>query len=230
MAGKSKLWYLENFNMFKQLDKGSKEELGSMTSMQEVPKNQPIYFAKEPSNSIFFLKEGRVKLTRSSDDGREMIMTLINPGDVFGELSVLDEGDRSDYAYALDNCLICAISKNEFQEFLGRNPELNLKITKLIGFRLRKYSERIEDLVFKDAPQRVISFILNLSDDIGERIGDEYFVKPFLTHRDIAELTACSRQTVNSILTDLRHKKVIDFDRRKLIIRDRSKLENVFQL
>ena len=229
MADKSKLWYLENFNMFKSLDKSSMMTLSKITSMQEYPKAEPIYFAKEPSNSIFFLKKGRVKLTRTSSEGKEMIVALVNPGDVFGEMSIVDEEERTDFAIALDPCLICAISRDDFKKFILENPELNLKITKLIGFKLKKFSERIEELVFKNASQRVISFLLNLAKDNGKRIGDEIFVKPFLTHQDIAELTACSRQTVNSILTDLREKKFINFDRRKLIIYKESELKKMLE-
>ncbi len=225
MAEKSKLWYLENFNLFQGLNKESMEKLNKITSMKEFPKNQPIYFANEPSDAIFFLKKGRVKLTRTSPDGKEMILTLVNPGEVFGELGFVDDGERTDYAIALDECLICAISKDDFRKFVEENPELNRRITKLIGFKLRKFSERIEELVFKDAQQRVISFLFSLADNYGKHIGDEIVVKPFLTHQDIAELTACSRQTVNSILTDLREQGYIKFDRRKLIIQNKYKLE-----
>lgn len=227
MADKSKLWYLENFNLFEGLPHDKMMELEKITSMLETPKNDPIYFAQEPSNSIFFLKKGRVKLSRISPDGKEMIIALVNPGEVFGELSILDLEERSDFATTLDDSLICAISKNDFKKFLEKNPELNLKISRLIGFKLRKFSERIEELVFKDANQRVISFILSLAKEHGKKIGDEYFIKPFLKHQDIAKLTACSRQTVNSVLTDLREKKLINFDRRKLIITDFEKLEEL---
>lgn len=227
MADQSKLWYLENFNLFEGLAEDKMMELEKITSMQETSKNDPIYFAQEPSNSIFFLKKGRVKLSRISPDGKEMIIALVNPGEVFGELSILDIAERSDFATALDESLICAISKDDFKSFVEKNPELNLKISRLIGFKLRKFSERIEELVFKDAQQRVISFLVNLSEEHGKKIGDEYFVKPFLKHQDIAKLTACSRQTVNSILSELREKNLINFDRRKLIINNIEKLKEL---
>jgi len=227
MADNSKLWYLENFNMFKGLDTPSMEKLNTISSMQTISKNQPIYFAKEPSNSIFFLKKGRVKLTRTSPEGKELIIALVSPGEIFGELGVIDDGERTDYAYTTDESLICAISTNDFKEFISKNPELNLKVTKHIGFKLRKYSKRIEDLIFKDAPQRVISFILNFAVEHGKKIGDELFIKPFMKHQEIAELTACSRQTVNAVLTDLRDKGIINFDRRKLIVLNEEKLKSL---
>ncbi|MEE9449618.1 MAG: Crp/Fnr family transcriptional regulator [Ignavibacteriaceae bacterium] len=224
MAEMTKFWYLENFNLFKELNQESMKELGRITSMQEIAKNQPIYFPREPSSSLFFLKKGRVKLTRISGDGKEMILALVNMGEVFGEMAYLGEGERNEFATALDDCIVCAINKDEFKSFVEQNPELNLKMTRLIGLKLKRYSERIEGLVFKDAEQRVASFILKLADENGKKIGDEIFVKPFLKHQDIAELTATSRQTVNSILTDLRQKRVINFDRKKLIVMKRDEL------
>ncbi len=225
MADLTKFWYLENFNIFKSLDTDSMEELSRITSMRNISKNQPIYFPKEPSNSIFFLKKGRVKLTRMSSDGKEMILGLVNKGEVFGEMAILDEEERKDFATTLDECLICTINKDDFKQFVKSNPELNLRLTKLIGLKMRKYTERIEELVFKDAEQRVVSFLLSFANENGKQIGDEIFVKPFLKHQDIAELTACSRQTVNSVLTDLREKKIINFDRKKLIVHDKEELQ-----
>lgn len=225
MAEKSKLWYLENFNLLKGLGKEEMDYLSRITTMKEFSREQPIYFAKEPSISIFFLKKGRVKLTRTSKDGKEMILGIINAGEIFGEMAFVDEGERTDYATAMDNALLCAINKQDFNELVNKIPELNLKLTKIIGLRLKRYTERIEDLMFKDAHQRITSFLVTLSEENGKRIADEIFVKPFLKHQDIGELTACSRQTVNTVLTELRDKNIIDFDRKKLIIRNIEELK-----
>ena len=227
MADKTKLWHLENFNLFNGLNENSKMELNKISSMKELAKEQPIYFAAEPSKSIFFLKTGRVKIVKYSSDGKENILTLINPGEIFGEMAYLEEEQRTDYAITIEPSLICAINKNDLAEFINKNPGLNLKLTKLIGLKLRSYSERIEDLVFKDANQRIISFILRLAQKSGKEIGGQIFIKPFLKHQDIGEITACSRQTVNYLLTELRNKHIINFDRHKLIILKKSELEEL---
>ena len=229
MADKSKLWYLENFNLFTSLKQESMMELNKLVKDKEIGKNQPIYFPNEPSSSIFFLKTGRVKISRYSDDGKEMIMAFINSGEVFGEMAYLGEGERTDIAVSVEPSFICAINKDDFAQFIEKNPSLNLKLTRLIGLKLKSYSERIEDLVFKDAKQRVISFIKKLADDNGKKVGDQIFVKPFLKHQDIADLTACARQTVNDVLTDLRVKGIIDFDRKKLIINKPDELKSQFK-
>jgi CRP/FNR family transcriptional regulator, cyclic AMP receptor protein len=226
MAEKTKLWYLENFNLFKGLNDDKKAELKRITSMRELNKNEPIYFANDPSTSIFFLKTGRVKIVKYSSDGKENILTLINPGEVFGEMAFLDEKERTDFAITVEPALVCAINKDDLSEFINKTPSLNIKMTKLIGLKLKSFSERIEDLVFKDADQRVISFLLRMIDKNGKNIGEQIFVKPFLKHQDIAELAACSRQTVNYILTNLRDRNIINFDRKKLVINDLPALKN----
>jgi CRP-like cAMP-binding protein len=227
MAEKSKLWYLENFNLFSGLNKDSMMELNKISSMREIKKEEPIYFASEPSKSIYFLKTGRVKITKYFSDGSEKILAIINPGEIFGEMAYLDEKQRTDYAVTVEPSLICAINKNDLSSFIEKNPELNLKLTKILGLKIRSFSERVEDLVFKDADQRVASFILRYAEKNGKKVGDQLFVKPFLKHQSIGELTACSRQTVNYVLTDLRAKNIIDFDRGKLIINKINELRKI---
>ena len=227
MEDKSKLWYLENFNLFNNLNKDRMMELNRMISDRTVEGEQPIYFANEPSKTIYFLKTGRVKITKYLADGSEKIIAIINPGEIFGEMAYLDEGQRTDFAVTVEPSMICAINKNDLAAFIEKNPELNLKLTRILGLKLRSFSERIEDLIFKDAHQRVASFILRYADKNGRKVGDQIFVKPFLKHQNIGELTACSRQTVNYILTDLRSKGIIDFDRNKLIINKPDEIKKI---
>ena len=161
----------------------------------------------------------------------EVFHTLVrekrDPGEIFGEMAYLDETQRTDYAVTVESSMICAINKNDLAAFIEKNPELNLKLTRILGLKLRSFSERIEDLIFKDAHQRVASFILRYADKNGRKVGDQIFVKPFLKHQNIGELTACSRQTVNYILTDLRSKGIIDFDRNKLIINKPDEIKKI---
>jgi CRP-like cAMP-binding protein len=188
-------------------------------------KDVPIYFATEPSKNIFFLKTGRVKITKYLSDGSEKIIAIINPGEIFGEMAYFDEGERTDYAVTLEPSLICAINKADFADFVEKNPQLNLKLTKIFGLKLRNFSERVEDLIFKDANHRIISFIIRYAEKNGKKVGDQIFVKPFLKHQNIGQLTACSRQTVNYLLTDLRNNGIIDFDRNKLVINKMDELK-----
>ncbi len=229
MSKKSKLWYLENFNLFENLDSKRMMELDKLITDTEINTNEPVYFENEPSKTIYFLKEGRVKITKYLPDGSEKIIAIITSGEIFGEMAFFDESERHDYAVTVEPSRICSINKRDLSNFIEKNPSLNLKMTKVIGLKLKKFSERIEDLIFKDANQRVVSFILRYAEENGKTVGEQIFVKPFLKHQTIGELTACSRQTVNTILTSLRKKGLIDFDRSKLIINDKKKLKEIIE-
>ncbi len=124
---------MENFNLFKSLDEDKMMELNRLITDISVDSNQPIYFANEPSKTIFFLKTGRVKIAKYLGDGSEKIIAIINPGEIFGEMAYLDEEQRTDYAITLEPSMICALSKNDLAAFIERNPELNLRLTKILG-------------------------------------------------------------------------------------------------
>lgn len=199
-------------------------QLSEKSRHQTATKNQIIYFPDDAANTIYFLKQGKVKISTVSDDGRELILSLLGPGEIFGEMSIAGEGKRKEFAEATEDAVICHLQINELQELLTKNAEFNLEVTKLIGLRLRKIRTRLESLCFKSAPDRIKAFIKELADEHGRDIGDEKEVKLNLTHQDIANLTATSRQTVTTILNDLEKNNIILYDRKRILIRDYSKL------
>ncbi len=109
---------------------------------------------------------------------------------------------------------MCSINRTMFQEMMANNPKLNLSINKFIGLRIRKIEAHVEDLVFKDAEERVVAFLKRYTTTFGKKMIDGWMVRPFLTHQEIADLTATSRQTVNSILNDLVSNQEIKYTRR----------------
>ncbi|MGD1845569.1 MAG: Crp/Fnr family transcriptional regulator [Salibacteraceae bacterium] len=220
-APQSKLWYLERINLFKELEEEELEEVNKVAMMRSMDKGKYIYFPEEPSKVVFLLKEGRVKLGTYSEDGKEIIKAILEPGEVFGELAVVGQGKRNDFAQAMDsNVKLCAINKDEMLRLMNLNPRLSLEMTKTIGDRLQRVERRLESLVFKDARNRIIDFIKYTALEKGRRVGDEWLLKHNLTHQDLANLTATSRQTVTIVLNELREKDLIYFDRKSILIHD----------
>jgi CRP/FNR family transcriptional regulator, cyclic AMP receptor protein len=227
-ATNTKLWYLENFNLLKELPMEELAKIEKMTSMRTIKKDEFIYFPDAPSTSVFFLKKGRVKILGYSDEGKEIIKKILWPGDIFGELGLIDEEKRSDFSQAMDDdVLICAMDKNDMMKMMGTNDKLNIKVMKLIGLRLRKMERRVMSLVGKSARTRLIEFICDMAEERGKKVGDEILVKHRLTHQDIANLNAISRQKTTSILNDLREENLINFDRNSILVRDLSKLKEI---
>lgn len=214
MAEKTKLWYLQNFNLLEGLDKDSLVEMDRRSKMHESKKKEVIYFPDEQSDTIYFLKEGKVKISRISEDGRTTTLQLIGPGEIFGESAILGQERHENFAEVVEDAVICTLSKDLLSEMMERNPGLNRSVTKFIGFRIRKIEARMEDLVFKDARERVITFLKRYISTFGKKLVDGIMVRPFLTHQEIADLTATTRQTVNAILNDLVREGKIQYTRR----------------
>lgn len=214
MSEKTKIWYLQNFNLIQGMDESSMEMMDQKSKMKKSPKREVIYFPEERSDNIYMLKEGKVKISRVSEDGKKMTLHLIGPGEIFGESSILGQDKRENIAEVVEDAVICSINRTMFQEMLANNPKMNLSINKFIGLRIRKIQAHVEDLVFKDAQERVVAFLKRYAKTFGKQMIDGWMVRPFLTHQEIADLTATSRQTVNSILNDLVNNQDIKYTRR----------------
>jgi len=225
-AAESKLWYLEQINIFRDLGPEDLERVDKISSMKTLEKGKFIYFPEEPSKVVFLLKSGRVKIGTYSEEGKEITKAILEPGEIFGELAIAGQEKRQDFAQVLDNNVkICAIHKEEMLKILESMPRLNLKITHLIGVRLQKMERRFESLIFKDARDRIVDFIRDLVLNKGKKVGFEYAVKHKLTHQDMANLTATSRQTVTIVLNELREQGILDFDRRSIIVHEMDDLK-----
>lgn len=224
MEQESKIWHLENFNLFKDSPKTIIQELRDKTIMCEMVKDEFIYFEEDPSDTIYFLKKGKVKIGNYSDEGKEIIKAILQPGEIFGELSLLHEQTRQDFAMVMEPSKLCKMKKSDFEDLMEKYGHLSLKISKIIGLRLRKIERRLESLVFKDARSRIVEFIKDQAESNGEKVGFETMIKNNLTHQDIANLTGTTRQTVTEVLNDLRRKNLINFDRKQILVRDLEKL------
>ncbi len=222
MAEKTKLWYLKGFNLFEGMDSTVMEALDKNSRMKRNEKKEIIYFPEEPSNTIYFLKEGKIKISRISEDGKTTALDLLGPGEIFGESALLGQESHENIAEVVEDAIICYISKDRFQELMVGSPQLNLSVTKFIGWRMRKIEAHVEDLVFKNAQERIIAFLKRYTNSFGKSLVDGVMVRPFLTHQEIADLTATARQTVNGVLHELVNEGKIKYSRRFFKVLDSS--------
>jgi len=224
-ALQSKIWYLEQINLLKEFQEDELKMFANLTTMRTSAKNEYIYFPNDPSKIVFFLKRGRIKIGKYTDDGKEIIKAILHPGEIFGEMAIAGQESRVDFAQALDDdVMICATNVDDIQKIMSNNPKLSLAITRSIGERLMNVERKMESLIFKDARTRIIDLLKQMADKRGIKIGDEILLKHDLTHQDIANLTATSRQTVTVTLNELKDQDLIYMERKKILIRDIAKL------
>jgi len=222
----SNLWFFENVDLYELLCPHKVPSMKDKHTFHYFKKNEYIYFEDEPSKYIYLIASGRVKIGSYKDDGTDAIKAILGAGEIFGELALAGEERRQDYAQALDdNTTVCPMSIQDMQALMANNQPLNLKIIKLIGIRIKKLERRIDSLIFKDAKTRIIEFLREMALEKGKKVGFEVMFKNYLTHKDIASLTGTSRQTVPTVLNELKEKNLINFDRRRFLIRDLDKLQ-----
>ena len=226
MDQETSLWYFENVDLYDLLCPHKVPSMQEKHTFHHFKKDEFIYFEDESSEHIYLIAQGRVKVGSYQEDGKEIVKAILGQGELFGELALTGEGRRKDFALALDDdTTLCPMSIEDMQELMEENKPLNLKIFKLIGLRIRRLERKIESLVFKDARTRIIVFLREMATEKGQKVGFEVMFKNYLTHKDIASLTGTSRQTVTTVLNELKEDNIINFDRRRFLIRDMDKLK-----
>ena len=220
-----KLWYLENIDVtgiFCPKKMGSQHEA---INHREFKKGEYIYLPEQSSDRIYFLTSGRVKIGSYGDSGKEITKAILEPGQVFGELSMIGEDKRRDFAYAMEDSIACVITSDEMKGLMRDHSGLSLFFMKIMGSRVLEMENRLESLVFKDSRSRIVEYLVGLVKKKGQRVGYEWVVRKFITHQEIANLTATSRQTVTTVLNELRSAEILTFNRKRLLVRNLDKLQ-----
>jgi CRP-like cAMP-binding protein len=219
------IWFFEKVNLFSIFCPHKFKEYKNSHQFRHFKKGEFIYFSDDPANSIYLVTEGKIKLLYYTEEGDEVVKSILTRGEVFGELALLGEDTRKDYAQVLtDSTAVCHLTLEQMQQLMKEDRSFALKIYKLIGIRISKLERRIDSLVFKDVRTRIIEFIKEFVTEKGEKNGPEYRVDHYLTHKDIADLVGTTRQTVTTLLNELRGEGKIDFSRRSIYVADINKL------
>ncbi len=221
------LWHLENIDVTHLL---CPVKLGNEILMQShvhktYRKGEAVYIPNDLADCIFFIEVGQVKISVMNEEGKAITKAILGRGEVFGELTLLGEERRHDFATALEETTVCVVTLPELRGLMRDRWELHLFFMNMFGARQLEMERRLESLIFRDSRSRIVEFLYQLTFTKGQRVGYEWVVRNFITHQEIANLTATSRQTVTTTLNDLRFKKLITFNRSRLLIRDLDKLK-----
>ena len=185
-------------------------KLCNLLEMEHVDKGNIIDMGERDKNCIFFLKNGSVKIIDSENN---IVKYVVKKGNIFGELSIYDKGNSSkEVAIALEDVVICYIESDMMEGLMEEYKSLKNGLLKIYGLRIRKLETRLQDLLYKDSKTRISEFIKVFIEEFGEVEKDRIVAKNLLSHKDIANLTNTSRQTVNNVLSIMRKENIIDYD------------------
>lgn len=213
-----KIWYLKNADLFSWMAPEEIEELARATEMVPCRKKELFYFSDAPSRTVYLVKKGKIKLFRTTAEGREIILDILGPGEIFGELALSGEETRSHSAEALEDGLVCVIPRSIFEELAGRHPQFAFRLIKLIGFRFRALESRVEDLAFQSVRERLLFTLGNLARKHG--IPEDGGIRLPLTQSDLAFLIGATREAVAEQLKELKHRGVLKTSYRAVHLTD----------
>jgi CRP-like cAMP-binding protein len=213
-----KLRYLSELTVFQDLSPREMQELNRIITMSTVPRGRVFYRPEEPGEVLFILKEGRVQLYRISPEGKKLVITTLGPHTLFGEMALLGTKMHNTFAEAIDDCLICVMSRTDLERLILSKPQVALRILEVTGKRLREAEERLENMAFKGIPARLASLLLRLADEQGN---DEI---AGLTHQDLAESVGTYRETATQVLNDLKAQGLIEIGRKRIKVLERDRL------
>lgn len=216
-----KVSMLRQFQLFSDLNEEELQDLARATEIKSIAKHKYIYKSADNSDFLFVLINGTIKVGNTSPDGREVIKTILHPTALFGESGLGSELSRNSFAKAIDSEVrYLQIDVEGFKELMKANFDFNIKVVENLGNKIHKIESRLESLVFNDARTRIVNFIKDNANKFGRKVGYEMLLKHSLTQQDIANFTGTSRQTVTSVLNDLKSSNQIYFKRKSILIRD----------
>ena len=219
-----KLWYLKNCPLFEQLSAGELADIESRSRARTFPRGTPIYLPMDETNAVFLLAAGRVKICHLTPDGKQSILAFIEPGELFGELSLVDPGPRDEYAESVEKSTVVLIPGEVMQQTMETHARLTLGVTKMIGMRRRRIEQRLKNLLFLSNRDRLTHLLLELTERYGERDGEGLRLRIQLSHQDLANVIGSTRETVTVVLGEMQQEGLLSLGRRKIIILDLERL------
>lgn len=193
--------------------------LASMTRTQ-VSRSEVLFHEGEPGDRLYVIIEGKVKLGRTSGDGRENLLAILGPGEMFGELSLFDPGPRNATATAVSEAVLVGLGSDDLGTWLTGRPDVARQLLRALARRLRRTNEALADLVFSDVPGRVAKALLDLSERFGRPAEDGLRVAHDLTQEELAQLVGASRETVNKALADFASRGWLRLEARAVVLID----------
>jgi CRP-like cAMP-binding protein len=208
---------LRTVPIFSELSESDVASLAQLLTRRKYPKDGVVFFENEEGDSFFMIVEGRIKVTILGDDGREVILSMLGPGDFFGEMALLDNEPRSATAIAAEESELLSLARVDFQS-VATKRSITGALIKVLTARLRRANHQISTLALLDVYGRVARVILDMAREEGRRLKDGRIAFRRATHQEIANRIGTTRETVTRMLKDLERQGLIHMDSKEMIV------------
>ena len=223
-----KISLLESVPIFSDLSKSDLSKISNRMTHRKFTKHQMILLEDDLGQTFFVISKGSVKITRLSDDGREVILAMLGEADFFGEMSLLDGDGRSANVVALQASEVLTLARNEFLDILEQYPKISICLLEELTHRLRKSDQQIESLSLSDVEQRIGITLIRLAEELGTIKQGNVKINSLPFQQDIANMAGTSRETVSRTFKLLEEKGLLSREGRELVIYNFNQFSKTF--
>jgi CRP/FNR family transcriptional regulator len=228
-TGDARLAFLRRIPLFTEFQDNDFLELERLAHQGTITRGGFAYVPGDPSDLLYFLRSGRVKVARTAAGGKEWILHLVEPGEIFGELALAGEDSRRNSAEALEDVAYVSIRREPFLALAGRRPTVALRMLRLVGERRRLMEARVEGVLFAGVRERLLELLLDMGRRYGVAGPEGLALRVQLSQKEIAHLIGSTRETTSSTLNQLRRDGLILIQRRRLVIRNLERIEQILK-
>ena len=214
--------FLATVPLLQGLDGPELARLAELMRERSYPKGSIILFEDDPGDSLFIVRSGRVKVVLVGEDGREVILTILGPGEHFGELSLIDGQPRSAHVIAVEDTQLLVLRREDFRKRVDQSPAIAWALLTALSRRLRRADEQIGRLVLLDVHGRIAKLLLDAA-------GADGVIEKRITHQTIAQMIGASRETVSRAMREFQERGLIGVQRRQIRVADRTGLQRAAQ-
>lgn len=220
----TKLWYLKSCELFQRLEPEQIRRLETSSRSRQFPSRSPVYLPADEADAVYLLAAGRAKVCHLTEDGKQSILAFIDPGELFGELTLIEPGQRDEYVETIEPSTVVMIPGPELRTLMNEHRDVSLGITKIIGMRRKRIERRLRQLLFLSNRQRVVHLLLELAEQYGVAAGNGIDLRIRLSHQDMANIIGSTRETVTVVLGRLQEEGLVRVRRRRVTLADAERL------
>lgn len=211
--------------LFQGLPEDAAERLSKIATARELGRGDVVFRQGEPGASMYVILKGKVRVTRPADPGRDNLLTLLGPGDLFGELTLFDPAPRQATATAITDVSLAEFTATAMKSWLAAEPDAAWHFLRLMARRLRRVNDTLENLLYGDVPRRVARTLLDMAGRFGDPVPDGVRVHHDLTQEQLAQHVGASRESVNKALSELASRGTVRLEPKSVVILDLERLK-----
>ena len=223
-------WHLKGCHLFHELSIERLQVLETSCRSKSFAKKTPIYLPVDSADSVFLLASGRAKICHITAEGKQSILSLVEPGEIFGELAIFDPGSqRDEYAETIEKSVVVLIPREEVERLMREYSHISLGVSKLIGMRRKRIERRLKNLLFLSNRERLTHLLLELAEQYGRQTPEGVELGIKLSHQELANVIGSTRETVTVVLGEMQAESLVRVGRKRIVLLDPDKIAKSVQ-